>query len=75
MRGYELWDGANFLAEDANTERLFEVVRVYHERYGRDLVGRWMLVQLASNDDNPDTVIAQGDDLITRAFAREAAAT
>lgn len=77
MNGYELWDTVShdLLAADAGETRLLAVVRTYHDRYGRELVARWELVALAENDDDDDTVIAQGDDLITRAFAREAAAT
>lgn len=77
MNGYELWDTAShdLLAADTGEERLLAVVRAYHEQYGRDLVFRWELVALAANDDDDDMIIARGDELIARAFARQAAPT
>lgn len=76
-QGFELWDtnSANIIAADANEERLLAVVRAYHDRYGRDLVAQWILIWVEDEDDDEDTTVAEGDDLITRAFAREAAAT
>ncbi len=76
-QGFELWDKntANIVGADANEERLLAVVRAYHDAYGRDLVAQWILIWVEDEDDDEDLTIAEGDGLITRAFAREAAAT
>ncbi len=78
--GYELWDGEtmNMLATDAHEERLLAIVRAQHDADGRESVARWLLVYGDNEDEegsDDGAVVAEGNNLIARAFAREGAAT